>query len=893
MEADLALLKTRLDALEQKVVPEPESEPVAPVTPPPMPVAFEKKIEPPVVAPLPQEKSIFEEASVTPKQEPPSPPPVAPPLPMDRVEEQLGRVWLVRAGIVTLLTGLVFLGNMTYHAVIAPLGPGGKLALLFLSALLLGGVGWWLGRAHEGLKYLSRGLLAGGGALFYYSTYASHFVPALRVIESPLLAAVLLSLVALGFLGLAGRLGFQSAAIPTILLSYYVSSINPQGGAALFSNLLLALMALVLVRWRGWVGLSFASLSGTYLSFLHWRWVYGGGSLSVEAAYLAGYWVLFTLLVFLTRGGNFRHGMRAAFLTINNGAFFAIGSWALVKHFPAQYWVFPLAFGALLVLLALGSIRVAPRDKYLDGAFLSQGLLLIGVGLATKMSGYHFAITSAAMAAFYLGASTLWQRRVFLTFSLLSAIAAMLLALPESGSLGKIWPVVFLLLGCVVGRKFLCRGGKPLSVDLLTLAYATLGLALLGISIWQTVEVTQLALILSLTALLGTWLVRFHRLPEIALVLQFWLMVATGAWFFIPDPALWLTLLLIAVNVAVFHWWAGGAAQSFSPILRRFFQIVWVVGTTVLLQGWVAADGGAYELFWVPLLAVVFLGYGLWEKARPFAWASLWFGAQAVFLCVESLFSSAGWRAGEVWCLILLGAYTGLQVVAQRFPSIQGQAFLYLRRAFTFSTALLFVAFANFHLEFGWELVAQTSAAIIVFAIAGWRKKIEVLGYGVVLFLIALGVDILEGSGFTPLPGWIFLGLLPVLYASLFFVRHRLAEATPIPRQAFTVGMILSLLIFWWHASRLAHLHGQGQALTLVWVASAVAVLLIGVLFRDRATRLAGLAIFAACLGRIYCVDVWRVNDFLRYVSFIILGIVLLAFGWLYGRFADWLKKIL
>ena len=119
MEEDLALLKKRLDALEQKIAPEPE--PVAPVVPPPMPVAFADEFE----TPLSPEKSVFAEAVVAPRPSRP-PAPEAPPLPMDRVEEQLGRIWLVRAGIVTLLTGLVFLGNMTYHAVIAPMGPGGE-----------------------------------------------------------------------------------------------------------------------------------------------------------------------------------------------------------------------------------------------------------------------------------------------------------------------------------------------------------------------------------------------------------------------------------------------------------------------------------------------------------------------------------------------------------------------------------------------------------------------------------------------------------------------------------------------------------------------------------------------------------------------------------------------
>ena len=54
---------------------------------------------------------------------------------------RLGTYWLVRIGIVMLLTALVFFGNYAYQNLIVRLGPGGKVGLLyFASALLLGGL---------------------------------------------------------------------------------------------------------------------------------------------------------------------------------------------------------------------------------------------------------------------------------------------------------------------------------------------------------------------------------------------------------------------------------------------------------------------------------------------------------------------------------------------------------------------------------------------------------------------------------------------------------------------------------------------------------------------------------------------------------------------------------
>src|SRR5207237_905840 len=59
-------------------------------------------------------------------------------------EMRLGTFWLVRIGIVMLLTGLVFFGNYAYQNYIGKIGPGGKIFLLYLSSgMLLGAGTWW------------------------------------------------------------------------------------------------------------------------------------------------------------------------------------------------------------------------------------------------------------------------------------------------------------------------------------------------------------------------------------------------------------------------------------------------------------------------------------------------------------------------------------------------------------------------------------------------------------------------------------------------------------------------------------------------------------------------------------------------------------------------------
>ena len=91
---------------------------------------------------------------------------------------RLGTYWLVRIGIVMVLTALVFFGNLAYQNFISKLGPGGKVSLLYLaSAALLVAGGWWQRKAaKESLKNYAQVLFAGGLAAVYFTTYAAHHI---------------------------------------------------------------------------------------------------------------------------------------------------------------------------------------------------------------------------------------------------------------------------------------------------------------------------------------------------------------------------------------------------------------------------------------------------------------------------------------------------------------------------------------------------------------------------------------------------------------------------------------------------------------------------------------------------------------------------------------------
>ncbi|TAK93329.1 MAG: DUF2339 domain-containing protein, partial [Verrucomicrobia bacterium] len=229
-----------------------------PATPPPIPVlplaeaaATQKAEESP--------RSFISETPPAPPLIPPLPPRESePPQPKPSFEMRLGTYWLVRIGVVMLLTACGFFVNLAYQK----LGAGGKVGLLYLaSGLLLGAGAWWQRKAaKESLKNYAQVLFAGGLAAVYFTTYAAHHVANLKIIESAVLDGALL----LGWAGfmtwIADRKKSEVLALFAVGLAYYSSVITHVGSFTLYSNLVLTLAAVFFLVRNRWAGLTFASL---------------------------------------------------------------------------------------------------------------------------------------------------------------------------------------------------------------------------------------------------------------------------------------------------------------------------------------------------------------------------------------------------------------------------------------------------------------------------------------------------------------------------------------------------------------------------------------------------------------------------------------------------------
>jgi hypothetical protein len=414
----------------QEIAPDVSATP-PPFAPPPIPV-FAKAVETPAAAPEAEAAPI--PPVFTAKTES-VPPPEPPPVPeKNSFEMRLGTFWLVRVGIVMLLTGLAFFANFAYHHIIGKLGPGGKISLLYLaSGLLLGAGAWWQRRSvKESLKNYAQVLFAGGLAAVYFTTYAAHHIPPLRIIESAVVDGTLLLAWAGVIMWIADRRKSEVMALFAVGLAFYSSVITRVGDFTLYSNLVLTIAAVVFLIRNRWASLSFAGLATSYAGYAFWRFLHTDGwrlaapdeRLYFGAIFLASYWLVFTAATFLSKSEKLSGQSRAAFLTLNNGAFFALFMLTMLQVHTHGFWKFSLGYGTALLALAGLAKKMLPDEPLAKNAYLTQGLLLVTLGFITKFAGFQLALVLGveSVVLFILGTQ---RQSVVLKFF---AYAAALLA---------------------------------------------------------------------------------------------------------------------------------------------------------------------------------------------------------------------------------------------------------------------------------------------------------------------------------------------------------------------------------------------------------------------------------------------------------------------------------
>jgi uncharacterized membrane protein len=881
-------------------IPQPKREPLSPVPEPLSPV-------------LPLDEGQTRAIVLTPNDDARS---VAPrPIPAS-FEMRLGTYWLVRIGIVLVLTALAFFGNYAYQNFVVRLGAGGKLTLLYFASGTLLGLGAWWQRtaAKQALKNYGQVLFAGGLAAVYFTTYAAHYVPNLRVLASPTLAGTLLLAWAAFIVWIANRRQSQVLALFAVGLAYYTSVITRVGDFTLYSNLILACAAVFFLVRNRWATLSVASLVGTYAAyafwrFLHgsqWRWATPEEGLWKGAIFLMCYWAVFTAAVFVSRNTRIVGENRAGFATLNNGLFFGLFVLTMLQAREGGFWRFAMIYGTVLLGLAVAARRALEDEPITFNSYLTQGLLLVTLGLVTKFAGLQLSLLLAVESVILL---TFGQRRKSIVLTTGAYIcAAMSVGWGIDGM--RQFDRAGMWVGAALGALMLVNGvlshraslsPQPADSTLLRPGpsfFSALVLVAWSICAWNNSNRNLFPVVIAAVGALLIFSIYPFRVRELSLFGMLGLGVAQVACLvnLASHPAVPSSspAAVIAVSMVLLRWRDARSALTLPRAATRFSQGLNSLALVLILFFWLSPKfGGSAWLGISSLIAVVITAYAAMTRVWMLAATGQFFAVIAVVECTRQMLSDhPAWHlalapVALLWVLAL-AAFYWFEFNPESPESVR-TPLLGAAAAYQWAGLLLFLGWTQEFIPLRHHFSFLILLGSLVFLLGGGIRSSKAL-----LFAYALDV-----AGLITF--WVRVSLPDVasvanLFAILALIAQqrfarRFPDSFPLEPGAHNAFIVVSTMTLWAFVSRSVFMSSGGLYLTAAWSGLALALFVFGIALRERMYRWSGLGMLACALGRIIIFDVWKLDVLGRILSFLTLGVALLVLGFIYNKYQEKIKE--
>ena len=123
-----------------------------------------------------------------------------------------------------------------------------------------------------------------------------------------------------------------------------------------------------------------------------------------------------------------------------------------------------------------------------------------------------------------------------------------------------------------------------------------------------------------------------------------------------------------------------------------------------------------------------------------------------------------------------------------------------------------------------------------------------------------------------------------LVFAAIYFIAAVLLKRSAATQQLLTNALfsvsIAALIIYF-------PLEYDGFAITIIWVAMAIAMFVAGMYYRTRLFRLAAIVLFACTLLKLLFFDSSQFSSLQKVIAYIFTGTVLLVVSFLYQRFKD------
>jgi len=176
--------------------------------------------------------------------------------------------------------------------------------------------------------------------------------------------------------------------------------------------------------------------------------------------------------------------------------------------------------------------------------------------------------------------------------------------------------------------------------------------------------------------------------------------------------------------------------------------------------------------------------------------------------------------------------------------------------------------------------------------LANWLKNREPLMFSGLFFLVGFVAWFTQTSMGTIAVNWPNgLVLLAFFFARQIF--RRWPQRCVVPQSVDSAAILIAGTALWLFVTRWVVMLTAGAHfyVTVSWTGLAFVLFAAGFALRERLYRWLGLAILAFAVSRVFLSDVWHLLPLYRILSFLALGVVLLALGFIYNKYQEKIRQ--
>ena len=358
----------------------------------------------------------------------------------ENFEQMLGEKWFNKLGIFAVVIGVALLIGYSFKY----LGPIGKIGIGFAFGLGMLIFGRYIEKKKDFSIY-GKGLIGGGWAITYFTTFAMHHIPTVRLIGSPFFGMVLLIVVSLLTVVDIYQYKSQVATGFSYLLIFITLMISPVSVFTMLAAIPVALSLIFFMQRMKWMEFGLYGMFMTYVTYMGWFKITNLSSsipltheqFFIAVMFLALYWVIFVCAAFFSDKDSkskftellgLNVGMEHVIHILNTFIASYIG-WMLIGAGHAQHLFLALkvACAAYLGLTILGYFF----RKKLALTSSSFSIIYAAIYVSLKYTGYSLTVSYLVLAETVLLAGVLLKEKYWriVSFSGLLFIIAKLLTI--------------------------------------------------------------------------------------------------------------------------------------------------------------------------------------------------------------------------------------------------------------------------------------------------------------------------------------------------------------------------------------------------------------------------------------------------------------------------------